>query len=120
MKVIYYEKKIINLIHIHANSNSNLFYVPSKEIVLYIEKNGTFGNKKYSITNTDFILSEAKKIENGKIENTENTFYSNIIEFNYDEQILEKIIKYATIQTLLESKIKNGIEDLLSSIPKSH
>lgn len=114
MKVIYYHRLKKSGFHIHAFSSTDIFYIPEEEIILYREKQGSFGNQSYSLSKREELLDEARRLMNGdKIEEVE---VSNLKEFECEDEKIKQLIEDARLKFELEKRVRLGIEELLERI----
>jgi len=116
LKVIYYYRHAKSGYHIHAFSSADMFFIPDENVILAKEKIGSFGGLTYTISEKPEILNEANDIAKSIIPKIESVTFSDIKEFNYDDQKLHELIQNAKLQKELEIKVENGIEMLLEKV----
>lgn len=114
MKVVYYKRTALSPTHIHASYHEDMFYIPEREVVLFSETAGTFGDVSFDISKKPEILDEARSIADGKKPELERVEYSNIKTFDYDSKKVDVLIADAIKKQYLDHKVKKGLEGLIS------
>jgi hypothetical protein len=112
MRVIYYHRYARSGFHIHAYSSADIFYVPDENLILFREQHGSFGGRDYSFTDRPELLDEATTVMQGsKVEGIE---ISDVREFEYDKTKIKELIREVKLKAELETKVRSGIEELLT------
>ena len=119
MRVIHFERDKEGL-HLHGGSYVQGFYIPDKKLILFSERQGTFGEDICSFTDNPALLDELQPLLQGEIPTTDGVTYSRIKEFEYDEERLSELIQDAQTEKELRAKLKSGIEALLSQANTSN
>lgn len=112
MQTIYYER----IAHLPALMNSGAqvkcFYLPSKSVVILIERKGPFDNDAATFTEDPEALSEAQEVAAGRAPLSDGIEYKNIKELNIDEYLLTSLLDDARARDVLEERVTKGVEQL--------
>jgi len=93
-----------------------MFFIPKVNVILVKEQIGSFGGLTYTISDRLEILKEANEIAKGKIPKVESVTFTDIKDFDIDDQKLNVLIQNAKLQKELELKVEKGIEMLLEKV----
>lgn len=125
MKLVIYTKYSQGIGHIHAGIVTTFVFVPDKNVLLFVETQGSFGSEQYGIVNhehKDVLLGEALLVERAlydgltKMDGTINagSKITDIREiYKLDEEI-EDLITTALERHRLDLLVSNAIEELIS------
>lgn len=114
MEILHFVRNEESEFHIHAYSSASCFYIPSKNVILFAEERGAFGDATFSISTNQPLINEAKALWENQKHNSSAASFSNVKKIEYDDKKLLNLIKNAKEHTSLETKVKKSIQELLN------
>ncbi len=108
MKVVHYIKNTFS--EIAEDTETTCFYLPDKEIVLFSRQAGD-----WDLVDRGEMILEGGAISAGRIPIVKGVRYSNIKQFDYDENKLGQLIRDLKSRNKLDDEIALGIEYLVGN-----
>jgi len=120
MKVTIY-KRVQRTWHVHAIMAAEIIFIPDKQIAIYREQQGSFGDKIYGTTKEDRILTEAKSVHDGYVEGytAEGLTISDIFRTDLLEAQIGVIVDSIDLRDKLDEKIRSAVNMILDGRPKA-